>query len=83
MTTFTLENETLCLEFDRDTGALVGLTAVETGWRILDRPDLGLSFRLLVPQRRAEGGWFSDANSVPAGTRNNPVYGEKQRLTSL
>ena len=28
----------LRLEFAHDTGALVGLTAVETGWRILDRP---------------------------------------------
>ena len=83
MTTFTLENETLRLEFDRNTGALVGLTAVETGWHILDRPNLGLSFRLLVPQRRAEGGWFSDANGVPSGARNNPVYGEKQALASL
>ena len=83
MTTFTLENETLRLEFDRETGALLGLTAVETGWHILDRPHLGLSFRLLVPQRRAESGWFGDAGRVPEGRRNNPVYGEKQRLTAL
>lgn len=83
MTTFILENETLHLEFNRETGALVDLTAVETGWRILGRPGLGLSFRLLVPQRRAEGGWFSDADGVPDGTRNNPIYGENQALTSL
>ncbi len=83
MSTLILENETLRLEFDRAKGALVGLTAVGTGWRILDRPELGLSFRLLVPQRRDKAGPFSDAGFVPDGRRNNPVYGEKQKLTSL
>ncbi len=68
MAIFTLENETLRLELDRDTGALVGVTALKTGWRILDRPALGLSFRLLVP--------------LSEELRNNPVYGEKQKLTA-
>jgi hypothetical protein len=63
----TLENENLRLEFDRTNGALIGLTAVKTGWRIFDRPQLGLSFRLLVP--------LSDER------RNNPVYGEKQAVS--
>ena len=44
-----LENETLRLEFSRETGALVGLVAKPQGWALLDRPHLGLSFRLLVP----------------------------------
>ena len=63
-----LENETLRLEFERATGALVGLTAAETGWDILSRPHLGLSFRLLVP--------------LP-DRRNNPVFGERQEAPSL
>ena len=63
MTTLTLENESLRLDLAQESGAIVGLTAVRTGWRIVDRPQLGLSFRLLVP--------------LP-GRRNNPVHGEKQ-----
>ena len=69
MTVFTLENGNLRLEFDRATGALIGLTAIRSGWRILDRPELGLSFRLLLP--------------LSEERRNNPVYGEKQPLTRL
>ena len=69
MDTFTLENETLRLEFERAHGTLVGLTALPSGWRILDRPQVGLSFRLLVP--------LSEEH------RNNPVFGEKQPVAQL
>jgi len=69
MTTFTLKNQSLSLEFDRANGALVNLTANRTGWKILDRPQLGLSFRLLLP--------------LSEDRRNNPVYGEKQPLSGL
>jgi len=58
-----LENETLHLEFNRRNGSLVGVTAVRTGWQILNRPHLGLSFRLMLP--------------LP-GRRDNPAFGEKQ-----
>jgi len=68
MDTFTLENGNLRLEINPLNGAIVGVTAVKTGWEILNRPHLGLAFRLLVP--------------LP-GRRNNPVFGEKQRVTSL
>lgn len=68
MSNFILENETLRLEFERLNGALIGMTAVKTGWEILSRPQLGLSFRLMVP--------------LP-GRRNNGVLGEKQPLSSL
>lgn len=68
MSTFTLKNETLRMEFDKSNGALVGLTAVKTGWQILNRRHLGLSFRLMIP--------------IP-NRRNNPVFGEKQLLSSL
>jgi hypothetical protein len=76
MTVLTLANDTLKLDFDRETGALVGLAAPQTGWTLLDRPHLGLSWRLLVPTR-------TDPDWHAAGKRNNPVYGEKQRLSRL
>ena len=69
MPTFTLKNETLALEFDRANGALVRATSLLSGWEILNRPELGLSFRLLLP--------------LSEERRNNPVYGEKQSLTRL
>ena len=65
----TLENQTLRLDFDPRTGALARVTARQTGWPVLDRPNLGLSFRLLVP--------------LSEERRSNPVYGEKQALTSF
>jgi len=69
MKTFSLNNQNLSLEFDRETGALVKLACVGSGWKILDRPELGLSFRLLLP--------------LSEERRNNPVLGEKQRLSRL
>ncbi len=69
MPTFTLKNDNLILEFNRVNGALVGLSAIRTDWKILARPQLGLSFRLLLP--------------LSEERRNNPVYGEKQVLSSL
>jgi hypothetical protein len=68
MNTFTLENKTLTLIFGSECGILAGLSSKLTGWEILNRPHLGLSFRLLLP--------------LP-GRRNNPVFGEKQKLTAL
>lgn len=64
MSTFVLANETLHLEFERETGALIHVAGADGSWQLLDRPHLGLSFRLLVP--------------LP-GRRNNNVLGEKQR----
>jgi hypothetical protein len=63
-----LENKAIHLEFSRKNGALIGLRAIKTGWEILNRPHLGQSFRLLVP--------------LP-GRRNNPVFSEKQELSSI
>jgi hypothetical protein len=63
-----LENKTLRMEFDRNNGALIGLTAVRTGWEILNRSHLGLSFQLLVP--------------LP-GKRNNVMHGEKQKVSTV
>lgn len=61
-----LKNDALQMEFSPETGALTGFRVSETNWSVLDRPQLGLSFKLLVPSGRR---------------RNNPVDGEKQKLT--
>jgi hypothetical protein len=58
-----LENETLIAKFDRSTGALSSFESKKTNWQVTRRPELGLSFRMLVPLE---------------GRRNNPVLGEKQ-----
>lgn len=68
MNPIVLQNRTLRMEFSPETGALTGFTSLLTGWPILDREHLGLSFRLLMP--------------VSEDRRNNPVYGEKQTLAS-
>ena len=68
MYTLTLENPTLRLDFSCETGALIGLTVLRTGWQILNRPHLGLSFRLMLPM---------------PGRRNNNVFGEKQKVASV
>ena len=67
MSTISLKNEALELEFERQHGALIGLRTA-SGWAVFDRPHLGLSFRLLVPLPQR---------------RNNPVHGEKQVLSSV
>ena len=69
MTTFCLKNQCLSMEFDCSSGAMVQMTAMETGWKIFDRPELGLSFRMLLP--------------LSEERRNNPVFGEKQTLSKL
>ena len=68
MKTIDLHTSTLDLAFDSETGALVGLVAPSLGWTIHRRPELGLSWQLLVP--------------VSESLRNNPVHGQKQRLSS-
>ncbi len=86
MAEFTLQNDTLRLTFDRATGALVGLAAVQTGWEIVSRPHLGLSFRLLVPLTSDDPVDVAFAERMGRAygeRRNNPVYGEKQKLTAL
>lgn len=69
MKAISLETGSLRLEFSTANGALVRMEAPETGWTIHRRPELGLSWRLLVP--------------VDEEHRDNPVFGEKQTLTSF
>lgn len=61
--TIRLGNDTLSAEFTESTGALAALTHAATGWDLLGRPELGQSFRLLVPLD---------------GRRNNQVHGVDQ-----
>lgn len=63
-----LEDDAFLAAFDRRSGALTRLLRKRTGWSIERRPELGMSFRLLVPlpHRRA-----------------NFVLGEKQRALSV
>ena len=68
MNNLILNTGNLLLEFSPENGALVNLTALETGWKIHRRAELGISWELLVP--------------VNDELRNNPVYGNKQKLTS-
>ena len=44
-----LENESLRAEFNERTGTLVSLTAKASGWNLVRRRELGLSFRMHVP----------------------------------
>lgn len=64
-----LESGSLLLNFSEENGALTLLESKKTGWTIERRPELGLSWRLLVP--------------VNDELRNNPVYGEKQTPDSI
>ena len=82
----TLENETLRLEYSRQTGALIGLHAKPDNWALLDRPHLGLSFRLLVPltsKDPVDKAFAKRMGRPQAQIRNNEVHGEQQKLTSL
>lgn len=82
----TLENETLRLDYSRKTGALIGLRAKPGDWALLDRPHLGLSFRLLVPltSRKPIDKAFAKRMGRPQPQiRNNEVLGEQQTLTGL
>ena len=63
-----LKNNTIQLEIDEKIGTVTGVTAAKTGWRLLDRPKLGLSFRLMVP--------------LPV-RRNNQVFGENKNFPHL
>jgi hypothetical protein len=57
--TITLENSNLRITFDRNTGAVIHIECVQMGWSVLDREELGLSFRILVPTRTAED-WHTE-----------------------
>lgn len=64
----TLEDNSLLVAFDSDSGALTRLVDKTTGWVIERRPELGVSFRLFAP--------------LP-DRRWNPVLGQKQHAVSV
>ena len=65
---YIIESNTLKAVFGEN-GTLNTLTSKITGWEIQKRENLGLSWRLLVP--------------VKDEIRNNPVFGEKQKIKSV
>jgi hypothetical protein len=64
----TLENDSLKVAFDSDSGALTRLDDKAAHWTIERRPELGMSFRLFAPLPHR---------------RYNPVLGEKQHAASV
>lgn len=64
----TLEDNSLLVAFDSDSGALTRMVDKTTHWTIERRPELGVSFRLFAP--------------LP-DRRWNPVYGQKQRAVEV
>ncbi|MFH1005918.1 MAG: DUF6259 domain-containing protein [Candidatus Latescibacterota bacterium] len=63
-----LKNSTTQAVFDRKTGALISLSSEKSGWKIHERKELGLSFRMVVPILER---------------RNNQILGEKQPVADL
>lgn len=70
-TPIVLENANVRAEFDRTNGALIGFVDKTTGWNILPRPELGESFRMLVPK---DGPEYAIEDEI----RFNNAYGTKQ-----
>lgn len=65
MNYITLQDGDLRLTFDKTNASLVKIEAGD--WTVLDQPELGLSFRLMLPFQRR---------------RNNQIYGNTQKLSS-
>ena len=64
----TLEDDSLLVAFDSDSGALTRMENKSTHWVIERRPELGVSFRLFAP--------------LP-NRRYNPVLGQKQHAVDV
>lgn len=63
-----LNTKSMRLEFDEETGAVYRITALKTGWDIMNSRESGLSWRNMIP--------------LSEELRNNNALGEKQRLSS-
>lgn len=63
-----LQDSKVLVTFSSETGALTRLVDKTTGWTIARRPDLGMSFRMLVP--------------LP-DRQDNFILGQKQRAASV
>jgi hypothetical protein len=64
----TLEDNSVLVSFDSESGALTRMVDKTANWTIERRPELGVSFRLFAP--------------LP-NRRWNPVYGQKQRAAEV
>lgn len=64
-----LENERIKLEFDEETGAVVGFLNKNTNWQIINEKKLAQGIRLLVP--------------ISTKIRSNRVLSQNQRLSSF
>ena len=63
-----LQDSKLLVAFDSSTGALIRMENKTTNWKIMRRPELGVSFRMLVPM---------------PDRRMNYVLGQKQLATKV
>ena len=63
-----LETDKIKLEFDKNTGAIIGLLNKITGWQVIRQPRLAMGIQLLVPIKEH---------------RNNKVRSELQNLTEF
>jgi len=63
-----IENEFITLSFDPESGSLSGIASRKTGWAPLGCPDKGFLFKMMVPLPKR---------------RNNNIYSEKQRPSSI
>ena len=60
-----LRSARACARFSRATGALTGFVSGESGWDVVGRPELGLSFRLLIPLADRRSNSASGAEQGP------------------
>mgnify|MGYP006925652253 CR=1 FL=1 len=44
-----LNTKSMRLEFDEETGAVYRITALKTGWDIMNSRESGLSWRIMIP----------------------------------
>lgn len=63
-----LENENVRIDFDNNTGAIIGLLNKKSNWQVIRQPKLSTIMKLLVPVE---------------GHRNNRVLSESQKLNSF
>ena len=64
-----LNTKSMRLEFDEETGAVYRITALKTGWDIMNSRENGLSWRIMIP--------------LSEELRNNNALGEKQKIVLI
>ena len=64
-----LNTKSMRLEFDEETGAVYRITALETGWDIMNGKESGLSWKIMIP--------------LSEELRNNDVFGREAEINLL